>query len=83
MKTRIDSYVEVNGVKYLYSTEKVDDEVTFFECRVARISQEFATEDISAFLIDLPDIILESIEYEKGRNQFFDIESGSYQNINT
>jgi len=75
MNGKTKHYVGVGNRKYIYSLKpyKDDDfegEVVFFECDAANISQSFLKEDISALLVDLPELILEEKAY---RNKQKDI----------
>lgn len=59
-----EHYIVVNNKSYPYSISPSDDkEMPYFKCKAARINQKFLLEDIPALLIDLPEMILDEIEY--------------------
>lgn len=60
--------VTINNKKYEYIIKPIDKKIVFFECPGARISQRFLAEDIPALLVDLPDMILSEIEWQKKQN---------------
>ena len=57
-------FAMANNKKYPYSL-KVGKKWTYVECKAAKISQKFLTEDIPALLVDLPELIIGQQEYEK------------------
>lgn len=64
MKT--SHHITVNGKVYSYSISESDDkDCYFFVCKAARIEQDFLKEDIPALLLDLPELIVSELEYEK------------------
>lgn len=74
MSKKTKHYIVVNNRKYVYRIGPYKDEtgedLTFFECDAANISQPFLTEDIPALLVDLSELILEEKVY---RNKQKDI----------
>jgi len=60
--------VTINNKKYEYIIKPINKKLVFFECPGARISQKFEAEDIPELLVDLPDIILSIIEFDKKQN---------------
>ena len=62
-------YVTLNNKKYTYTFKPNDQESTWVECEAADISQPFLNEDIPALLIDLPNLILSEIEYNKKQEE--------------
>jgi len=72
MKTIMDSYkhsVTVNNKRCTYTITPIDRNMIHFECKEARISQEFLAEDIPNLLFDLPEIIVSVTEYHKKQNE--------------
>lgn len=65
MKKTVHHSIIVDGKQYRYSMRKIDDEMTYFYCRAAQLSQEFYHEDIPELLQNLPDHIRDAKEYEK------------------
>lgn len=66
MKKKVSEHaITVNNKKYFYSLKSSSRKgMTFFECKAANIAQNFLNEDIASLLIDLPELILEELEYE-------------------
>lgn len=60
--------VTVNNRKYEYVIRPKSKRIVFFECPGARISQEFLASDIPELLVNLPDMILSEIEWQKKQN---------------
>jgi len=70
MKNKAISYfVTVGNKKYIYKLRKIDNKKTFVECEGTNIGQEFLNEDIPAFLMDLPNLILAEKEYKNSQNE--------------
>lgn len=65
----IQHYITINNKKYSYSLKQMNKKIVFFECKEAKIAQEFLKEDIPALIMDLPNLILSEKEYEKRQNQ--------------
>ena len=70
MNKTVKHFVTMNGKKYFYTFRPYKDEIftensVFFECDAAKISQPFLAEDVSALLIDLPELIILEKEYQK------------------
>ncbi len=65
MKKPVHYSIIVNNRQYRYSMRKIDDEMIYFYCKAAHISQEFYHEDISELLYLLPDHIRDAKQYEK------------------
>lgn len=65
----IQHYITLNNKKYPYSLQQINKKNVFFECKEAKIAQEFLKEDIPALIMDLPNLILSEREYEKRQNQ--------------
>lgn len=57
MKKNVSSIL-VNNKKYSYSLEEKSEDVTFVTCKDANIAQEFLSEDVAGFLVDLPNLII-------------------------
>ncbi len=62
--------ITIGNKKYTYylnlihKTNKIK-----FKCEAAKINQEFLKEDIGKLLLDLPQIILEELEFEEKQDQ--------------
>lgn len=65
MKKTIRHSVIVNSRQYRYSMRKIDNEVTYFYCKAARISQIFHNDDIHELLQLLPIHIQDAKAFEK------------------
>ena len=61
--------ISVNNKRYPYFLsppyKDEGEDVVFFECEAANITQSFLVEDIPALLIDLPELILEEKDYQQ------------------
>lgn len=57
--------ITVGNKKYDYLIKPINKKVVFFECKGAGISQEFLVEDIPALLIDLPELIIAELKFQK------------------
>ncbi|MBU0505537.1 MAG: hypothetical protein ABII18_05090 [bacterium] len=62
-------FVSVNHKRYSYSLKPVNKKVTHVKCVDANIDQEFLNEDIAAFLIDLPELILAEKKYKNEQTE--------------
>lgn len=69
MKGEIKGTLTVQHKKYEYTLKKKNKDVIFFECKGARISQDFLAEDIPDLLIDLPNLIIAEKEHQKNRGE--------------
>ncbi|MFH0838503.1 MAG: hypothetical protein V1880_04535 [Patescibacteria group bacterium] len=54
---------------YKYSITPINRKEIYFECKAAGIAQKFLAEDIPNLLVELPDLILSEIEFNKTYNQ--------------
>ncbi len=61
-------FITFNNKKYPYflssSYKDEGEDVVYFECPAASISQPFLAEDVSALLIDLPELIIADKNYK-------------------
>jgi hypothetical protein len=57
--------ITVKNKKYEYFITPVNKKWVFFECLGGGISQEFLAEDIPALLMELHELIISEIEYNK------------------
>jgi len=69
MNKKSKHFVTVNNRKCVYTISSYSDEtgedLVFFDCDAARISQPFLREDIPALLIDLPALIVAEKKYQE------------------
>ncbi len=66
MKNKSVHTIRVNNKKYEYTiSPSEDEECYYFVCEAAGVSQDFLKEDIPALLVDLPEFIIEELEYKK------------------
>lgn len=65
-KNSSNHYLTIKNKKHSYTiTSTKSKKIVFFKCEAAKIAQEFLAEDIPALLIDLPELIIEEINYQK------------------
>ncbi|MBT3704524.1 hypothetical protein HOG17_01960 [Candidatus Peregrinibacteria bacterium] len=68
-KKKTKHLITFNNKKYPYSISSSykdeGEDVVYFECPAAAISQPFLAEDIPALLIDLPELIIAEKNYQK------------------
>jgi len=62
---KVEYSISLNNKKYSYILTKVNNNITHISCPAAWIDQDFDNEDIPDFLMDLPDLILETEEDKK------------------
>lgn len=69
--------------RYPYSITPINRKTVYFECKAAGIAQEFLVQDIPNLLMELPELILSEIEFNKTYNQMirFRITSEEKQQI--
>lgn len=82
MKTIMEPYehsITVNNKKYIYTITPIDRNLIYFECKAAGISQKFLAKDVAGLLIDLPEFILEEIDYQKKQNEIIRFRISSEQ----
>jgi hypothetical protein len=66
MKNKIlKGEISLNKKKYKYSLEKKTNGNIFVECKAAKVSQEFLSEDVVDLLVDLPELIISEKDYSK------------------
>ena len=61
--------ITVKNKRYEYTITPINKKWVFFECPAGGIAQRFLAEDIMALLIDLPELILMEIDYQKKQNE--------------
>ena len=58
-------FVAVNGKNYSYTITVLNKDECRFVCEGARMDQEWQNEDIPMLLADLPNLILDEIEFQR------------------
>lgn len=62
---QVTGSVTVQNKKYSYTITKRKNNIVYIECEAAKIAQEFLAEDVTDFLIDLPNLITAEKEYQE------------------
>ena len=69
MKNATKNSLIVNNKRYNYYLNIVDNQLTHVKCDAANLDQDFLNEDISALIVDLPNLILAEKKYAKKQNE--------------
>ena len=64
-----EHFLKMGRKSYKYSITPINRKEVYFECEAAGIAQEFLAQDIPNLLMELPDLILSEIEFNKTYNQ--------------
>ncbi len=67
MKTKVN--LTIKNKIYPYTLEKVDSLSVRVVCKAANIDQEFLKEDVSDVLIDLPNLLISELSYQKDHSE--------------
>jgi hypothetical protein len=72
-KKKIKHFISFNNKQYPYfvssSYKDEGEDVVYFECPSAGISQSFLVEDVPALLIDLPELIVSEKKYQNKQKE--------------
>ncbi len=61
--------ITVKNKKHSYTIKPVNRETVYIDCPAAGISQRFHVEDVTALLVDLPELIILEQEWQKKRKE--------------
>lgn len=69
INARLTGSVKVGNKKYSYTITPQDDGSCWFECDGANLAQFYPLGELHILLNDLPDLIIDELEYRKTQNR--------------